>query len=37
LHMHFGYGERGSLNRASWYDFHAKASPDTTTPTRRTY
>jgi FkbM family methyltransferase len=37
LHLHFGYGERGSLNRASWYDFHANASPAATTPTRPPY
>jgi FkbM family methyltransferase len=27
LHLHFGHHKRGSLNRFSWYDFHAKASP----------
>lgn len=25
LHLHFGYSNRGSLSRNSWYDFHAKA------------
>jgi len=25
LHLYFGYSNRGSLNPASWYDFHAKA------------
>ena len=25
LHLHFGHHKRGSLNRFSWYDFHAKA------------
>jgi FkbM family methyltransferase len=24
LHLYFGYYDRGTLDRASWYDFHAK-------------
>jgi FkbM family methyltransferase len=30
LHLHFGNYRRGSLNRFSWYDFHAKAGPNST-------
>jgi len=26
LHLHFGHYDRGSLNRSSWYDFHARAT-----------
>jgi FkbM family methyltransferase len=26
LHLHFGYKNRGSLSPESWYDFHAKAT-----------
>lgn len=26
LHRYFNYGKRGTLNRFSWYDFHAKKS-----------
>jgi FkbM family methyltransferase len=26
LHLHFGYSDRGTLNRSSWYDFHARAT-----------
>jgi FkbM family methyltransferase len=26
LHLHFGYKNRGTLNAESWYDFHAKAT-----------
>jgi len=31
LHLHFGHSDRGTLNRSSWYDFHARAKmpPDT--------
>ena len=25
LHLYFGHGNRGTLNPASWYDFHARA------------
>jgi FkbM family methyltransferase len=27
LHLYFGYFNRGSLNRSSWYDFHARRAP----------
>jgi FkbM family methyltransferase len=26
LHLHFGHYDRGTLNRSSWYDFHARAT-----------
>ncbi|PYX76399.1 MAG: hypothetical protein DMG72_04925 [Acidobacteria bacterium] len=34
LHLHFGHYRHGSLNRFSWYDFHAKASPTPTDTAR---
>lgn len=26
LHLHFGHNDRGTLNRSSWYDFHARST-----------
>lgn len=34
LHMRLGHNKRGTLNRHSWYDFHARAFPTACVPIR---